>query len=279
MPIVVGETLALGSGVAGLSFALEAAQHGDVVLVTKRSRDESNTKYAQGGIAAVLDEDDSFDAHTKDTLIAGAGLCHERVVEMCVKEAPERIAMAQAIGARFARFERDMREDATPTSTCTLEGGTALAGSRTRRHDRARGGARAARGRRRPAAKIRILEEHMAIDLITLAKYGGPGDVRGRLRPRRRGRAGRDRARARDDARDRGGEGSSLYTTNPDVAISWRQGHADGLPGPGRDREHTEFYRIPSDLASSTPQAKNFLHQRARPGKGRSSGSSTAPRS
>src|SRR5580692_4927612 len=108
MPIVC-ETLVLGSGVAGLSFALEAAQHGDVVLVTKRTRDESNTKYAQGGIAAVLDEKDSFDAHFKDTLIAGAGLCHERVVEICVKEAPERIAMLRSIGANFDKREADSK--------------------------------------------------------------------------------------------------------------------------------------------------------------------------
>src|SRR5271163_4660860 len=104
MPIVC-ETLVLGSGIAGLSFALEAAEHGDVILVTKRSRDESNTKYAQGGIAAVLASGDSFEAHTKDTLAAGAGLCHERVVELCVKEGPQRIAMLRAIGARFDKRE------------------------------------------------------------------------------------------------------------------------------------------------------------------------------
>ena len=77
--------LVIGSGIAGLSFALDAASHGDVVLVTKRSRDESNTKYAQGGIAAVLGREDSFAAHIEDTIVAGAGLCHERVVDLCVR--------------------------------------------------------------------------------------------------------------------------------------------------------------------------------------------------
>src|SRR5438132_5116089 len=93
--------LDIGSGIAGLSYALEAAQHGEVIVVTKRARDESNTKYAQGGIAAVLDKDDSFDKHVQDTLVAGAGLSHTRAVELCVREAPSRIAMLQSCGARF----------------------------------------------------------------------------------------------------------------------------------------------------------------------------------
>src|SRR5262249_28737228 len=102
--------LVLGSGVAGLSFALEAAAHGDVIVVTKRSSDESNTKYAQGGIAAVLDRADSFAEHIQDTLVAGAGLCHERVVEICVKEGPARIRMLQDLGARFDRAENTGNE-------------------------------------------------------------------------------------------------------------------------------------------------------------------------
>jgi L-aspartate oxidase len=92
--------LVIGSGIAGLSFALEAAKSGDVILVTKRSRDESNTKYAQGGIAAVLAENDSFEAHVEDTCVAGAGLSHERVVDMCVRDAPARIQMLRDLGAR-----------------------------------------------------------------------------------------------------------------------------------------------------------------------------------
>jgi L-aspartate oxidase len=97
--------LVIGSGIAGLSFALEAAEHGDVIVVTKRAREESNTKYAQGGIAAVLDKDDSFEKHVADTLVAGAGMTDARAAELCVREAPGRIRMLQSYGARFDRSQ------------------------------------------------------------------------------------------------------------------------------------------------------------------------------
>src|SRR5258706_11777705 len=80
--------LVLGSGIAGLSFALRAAAHGRVLIVTKRAPEESNTNYAQGGIAAVLDAADSFAAHIADTLTVGEGLCHRDVVELTVHEGP-----------------------------------------------------------------------------------------------------------------------------------------------------------------------------------------------
>ena len=77
--------LILGSGIAGLSFALKVAPHGRVAIVTKKSRAESNTNYAQGGIAAVTSKEDSVEAHVRDTLEAGAGLCKEGVVRKIVE--------------------------------------------------------------------------------------------------------------------------------------------------------------------------------------------------
>ncbi|HOU99157.1 MAG TPA: FAD-binding protein, partial [Bacteroidales bacterium] len=76
--------LILGSGIAGLAFALKAAEKGTVCIVTKKKLEDTNTKYAQGGIASVTYTPDSFEKHVKDTLIAGAGLCNEEVVRMVV---------------------------------------------------------------------------------------------------------------------------------------------------------------------------------------------------
>ncbi|TSD64747.1 L-aspartate oxidase [Inquilinus sp. KBS0705] len=94
--------LVVGSGIAGLSFALKAAKHGKVLIVTKANEDESNTKYAQGGVAVVVDKkEDSFEKHINDTLIAGDGLCDREVVEAVVKEGPERINEIIGYGTNF----------------------------------------------------------------------------------------------------------------------------------------------------------------------------------
>lgn len=94
--------LVIGSGIAGLSFALKAAQKGKVLVLTKVNADETNTKYAQGGIAAVFDpEVDTFEKHIEDTLIAGDGLCDREIVEIVVKEGPDRIRELIDYGANF----------------------------------------------------------------------------------------------------------------------------------------------------------------------------------
>jgi L-aspartate oxidase len=99
--------LVVGSGIAGLSFALKAAQYGKVLIVTKASEDESNTKYAQGGVAVVVDkEEDSFDKHIEDTLIAGDGLCDKRIVELVVKEGPARIDEIIKYGTSFDKTKK-----------------------------------------------------------------------------------------------------------------------------------------------------------------------------
>ena len=95
--------LVIGSGVAGLSFALRAAEHGTVCVVTKKETAESNTNYAQGGIAAVVDPADDTEAHVRDTLVAGAGLCHPDVVRLVIEEGPDRVMDLVALGAAFDR--------------------------------------------------------------------------------------------------------------------------------------------------------------------------------
>jgi L-aspartate oxidase len=93
--------LVIGSGIAGLTFALEASRFGKVSIITKSTLEESNTRYAQGGIAAVFSEADNFEKHIKDTLIAGDGFCNEEVVRMVVSEAPERIKDLIGLGVSF----------------------------------------------------------------------------------------------------------------------------------------------------------------------------------
>ena len=96
--------LVIGSGIAGLTYALKVAEARpgkQVTVITKAWSDETNTKYAQGGIAGVWDEEDSFQKHIEDTLIAGDGLCNEKIVEIVVKEGPERIREIIEWGAEF----------------------------------------------------------------------------------------------------------------------------------------------------------------------------------
>src|SRR5208283_5168746 len=97
--------LILGSGIAGLSLAIKASTLGSVAIVTKKEKTESNTNYAQGGIAAVTDQTDSFDEHIHDTIICGAGLCKKDVVEFIVKEAPPRIQELIEWGVNFTKSE------------------------------------------------------------------------------------------------------------------------------------------------------------------------------
>ena len=162
------DVLVIGSGIAGLSFALKAARHGRVAIVTKKNKTESNTNYAQGGIAAVTGPDDSFELHVKDTIDAGAGLCNEAVVRTIVSEAPARIAELVEIGVRF--------------STRSAEAGGGLDLGREGGHSRRRIlHAQDATGREIERAlvaavtadpQIDVLEDHIGIDLITTRKLG-----------------------------------------------------------------------------------------------------------
>ncbi|HBC77029.1 MAG TPA: L-aspartate oxidase [Bacteroidales bacterium] len=100
--------LVIGSGIAGLTFALKAARFGKVTIITKAAISDSNTKYAQGGIAAVFSEPDNFEKHIRDTLIAGDGICNEEVVRLVVQEAPARIQDLIDLGVPF-----DKKKDGT----------------------------------------------------------------------------------------------------------------------------------------------------------------------
>jgi L-aspartate oxidase len=93
--------LVIGSGIAGLTFAIKAARYGKVAIVTKSTIEESSTRYAQGGIAAVFSEPDNFEKHIRDTLIAGDGFCNEEVVRLVVQEAPSRIKDLIDLGVPF----------------------------------------------------------------------------------------------------------------------------------------------------------------------------------
>ncbi|MBP5536195.1 MAG: L-aspartate oxidase [Bacteroidales bacterium] len=95
--------LIIGSGIAGLSYALKVAPYGKVCILTKADAAEGSTKYAQGGIAAVMYDSDSFDKHINDTLVAGDGICDREVVEMTIREAPDRIRELVQYGVNFDR--------------------------------------------------------------------------------------------------------------------------------------------------------------------------------
>lgn len=100
---IKSDFLVIGSGIAGLSFALKAADYGSVIIITKKSDHDSNTNHAQGGIAAVTSGEDNFKLHYSDTMTAGAGLCHPDAVDVLVKEGPERILELIEWGVRFSK--------------------------------------------------------------------------------------------------------------------------------------------------------------------------------
>ncbi len=153
--------LVLGSGIAGLTFALKAALFGTVAIVTKKNDIESNTNYAQGGVASVFGEDDSFDLHIKDTLSTGAGISNREAVKIMVHEGPDRIRELVDFGAQFTLEEDGQYFD------LGIEGGH----SRKRIvHARDYTGNEIERilvetARNNP--NIELFEDHSAIDLIT----------------------------------------------------------------------------------------------------------------
>lgn len=157
--------LVIGSGMGGLNFALKAAKFGKVCLVSKTNLEETNTHYAQGGIAAVMYPPDNFEKHVQDTLVAGAGYCNEEVVRMVVQEAPERIREFLEMGMDF---------DRKPDGTLDL----AMEGGHTQHrllHHKDSTGAEMEKVLARKArenSNIAIYENHFAIDLLTQHNMG-----------------------------------------------------------------------------------------------------------
>lgn len=157
--------LIIGSGIAGLTYALKVAAHGKVILITKSNEDESNTKYAQGGIAAVMYSPDSYEKHIKDTLICGDGLCNEEVVRMVITESTERVSELAEWGAKF---------DKTPEGDYELakEGGHSE--HRILHHKDITGYEieRALLAQVHSHPNIKIYDHHFAIDIITQHHLG-----------------------------------------------------------------------------------------------------------
>jgi L-aspartate oxidase len=157
--------LVIGSGIAGLTFALKAVKFGKVTIVTKANLEDTNTRYAQGGIAAVFSEPDNFEKHINDTLVAGGGICNEEVVRMVVHEAPDRIKDLINMGVSF-----DKKEDGT--YDLAKEGGHTE--YRILHHKDRTGESiqKTLMERVRNEAKIEILEHHFAIELLTQHHLG-----------------------------------------------------------------------------------------------------------
>ncbi|MCF8109865.1 MAG: L-aspartate oxidase [Desulfobacteraceae bacterium] len=154
--------LVIGSGIAGLMFALKASRHGTVAVVTKRGLTESNTVHAQGGIAAVFDPEDTFESHIGDTLASGDGLCNKNVVEMVVRSAPQRINELLELGVNFNRNSQGM-----PELDLCREGGHSF-NRIVHAHDlTGREVEETVAEQVRACGNISIFENHAAIDLIT----------------------------------------------------------------------------------------------------------------
>ncbi len=253
--------LVIGSGLAGLSFSLKAAGAGSIVVVTKEEVAESSSRYAQGGIAAVTDRDDSFAEHIRDTIRAGDGLCDREIVELVVNTAPERIRELIELGVRFTRRRGHRRE-----YDLGREGGH----SRRRvLHAADQTGAEVEEclvGAVRADRRIRVLENHIAVNLITTPDPSDGG------RPRCRGAYVLDRKAnrvktflAHTTILATGGAAKVyLYTSNPDtaagdgVAMAYRAGARIA------NMEFMQFH--PTCLYH--PKAKSFLISEAVRGEG-----------
>ncbi len=256
--------LVLGSGIAGLSFAIKAAELGTVAMVTKQDKTDSNTNMAQGGIAVVQDQADRFEYHINDTLICGGGLCNEEVVRFVVTEGPERIRELVQWGVEFTRSTIDPEQ-----FDLGREGGHSM---RRVIHAKDLTGREIERALNEKAVRkknIRIFENYIAVDLIMKSSVLGQKIERG---DQCLGAYVLDIAnnevhtfRAKFIMLATGGAGKVyLITTNPDIAT------ADGIAmayRAGAKIANMEFIQFhPTCLYH--PDAKSFLISEAVRGEG-----------
>ncbi|HEY6037341.1 MAG TPA: L-aspartate oxidase [Kofleriaceae bacterium] len=249
--------LVIGSGLAGLNFALLAAEHGRVVVMTKKRPTDTNTNWAQGGVAAVLANDDTFETHVEDTLVAGDGLCDRNVVELCVHDGPRQVQRLLDLGVRLDRDAAgnlDLGREGAHTKHRVVHWED-ITGREIQR-------ALLAAVEAHP--NITILDNHIAVDLLSLAKYGGDPACFGAYVLDTRTHVVQTIC-ARATVLASGDTGKVyIYTSNPDVAtgdgiaMAYRIGAACG------DLEFTQFH--PTVLYH--PHAKSFLISEALRGEG-----------
>ena len=249
--------LVIGSGIAGLSYALRVAEHGTVTVLSKRDTNEGNTRYAQGGIAAVISPLDSTQAHIDDTLIAGDGICDSEIVRITTSEGPERIAELIALGTQF---DRDAENGEEGEYSLGREGGHS---ARRILHSGDATGAEIQRALSTAATKsenIRCFEDHLAVDFIR----GDGNEIQGCYALCQKTQKIVSFA-AKTTLLASGGVGKVyLYTSNPDVAsgdgiaMAWRA---------GAEIANMEFIQFhPTCLFH--PRAKSFLITEALRGEG-----------
>jgi len=259
------DVLVIGSGIAGLFYSLQVAQYGTVAIVTKKGATDSATNSAQGGIAAVLDDQDSFEAHARDTIVAGAGLCREDVVQMVVERAPAMIDQLLKLGTDF-----DPPSPGSARSDLAFDLGREGGHSHRRilHHRDATGREieRALVARVRAHPNITLFETHCAVDLLTVERAGLAGDDRtlgAYVLDTKSGRVHRFCAHVTMLAT--GGAGKVyLYTSNPDIASGDGMGMAYRAGASLANMEFVQFH--PTCLYH--PLAKSFLISEAVRGEG-----------